>query len=52
MPDPRGQRRRGHPLTRRFQQSPVIWTTGGESQHALAVRATLDAFAGPQAGKR
>lgn len=32
-----------------FQQSPVLWTTGGTSPHALAVRATLDAFAGPSA---
>lgn len=32
-----------------FQQSPVLWTTGGESGEALAVRATLDAFAGPGA---
>jgi ornithine decarboxylase len=30
-----------------FQQSPVLWTTGGEGADALAVRATLDAFAGP-----
>ena len=34
-------------ISTRFQQSPVIWTTGGTTPHALAVRATLDAFAGP-----
>jgi hypothetical protein len=35
-------------LTARFERSPVVWTTGGSSPHALAVRATLDSFDGPQ----
>ena len=35
-----------------FQQSPVLWTTGGTSPHAIAVRAILDAFAGPAAEGR
>jgi ornithine decarboxylase len=31
----------------RFERSPVLWTTGGTSPDAIAVRAILDAFAGP-----
>lgn len=30
-----------------FERSPVHWTTGGTSRDAVAVRAILDAFAGP-----
>jgi ornithine decarboxylase len=31
-----------------FERSPVHWTTGGTTTDAIAVRAILDAFAGPQ----
>lgn len=31
-----------------FERSPVSWTTGGSTPNALAVRATLDSFDGPQ----
>ncbi|KAK4688225.1 ornithine decarboxylase, partial [Tremellales sp. Uapishka_1] len=30
-----------------FAKSPVVWTTGGSSHESLAVRAILDAYAGP-----
>jgi len=30
-----------------FERSPVLWTTGGVSSDALAVRAILDSFSGP-----
>jgi hypothetical protein len=35
-------------LITRFERSPVSWTTGGNTPNALAVRATLDSFDGPQ----
>ena len=46
--DVEGRRVKDQELIFRFERSPVSWTTGGNTHNALAVRAILDSFDGPQ----